>query len=991
MRRRLAVFWLALGLWLTGSAGFCLAEDNSPPPDIPLLTQRAEAGDPQAMVALGEAYLDGNGVKRDLDRAIRLFTPLARTNDANALYLLSFTLRERAKPGDLDEALRYAVAALSLVGQNKRLEFLQANIQSQLGFVYEKLGRFEEATVAYEAARRIFERKLGQNHPQVAGAYMNLANGLAGAGRQEESLAATDKALQFVTRLMGNDNELVANLYQNKALSLNSLARYSEALAALDQAQAIYLKLGGPESPHIADIFRNRSRTYNLLGRNEEALAAAQAALALYAKAPSPDQHTLAAAHGILGLAYQGLRRYEEARAEYRIAAKMTESQYGASHIEMMHPLINLGNVDDDLGQFESALTNYEKAYKIIRDTYGPDHLEAASMLARLGNTTGKLKRYDTALELGLQALLIQTDTISDDADNRRYTYRLLARTLEATGNRATAVFFAKQAVNAHQEIRARNSSLADEQRASLGGSFQSSYRLLTDLLLADGQFSEAQFVGGLLKQQEFYEFTRSGSGRSPANRDIEPGNLRLTDAEMKFWTGMQASMAPVHKIAAQMRALMGAREATGTALLEDQMRMRQLNAERDQAMQSFVASARNLIGVAESHKLLVQNEAFDYGQRYSEKIQADLRSMSPNTVLLQIMSLDDDLHFFVSAAGRETVYRKVQISRLELANKILAATTAVKNRDADAPTQLAGLYDELIRPIRPDLDAAVTASGADAPVLLLDLSGFLRYVPYAALYDGRHYLVEDFAPALYNPASSIEFAAMRRGKIKGAGFGVTKPYADFAPLPGAARELDAVFKIIDGKPKLDGDFNEKSLARALSAKPQILHIASHFRFRPGNETNSYLLLGNGDGLSLDQLRSEKQYQFRGTDLITLSACETALGGGAEGEEIESLGLLAQAKGASAVMSTLWQIADDSTATLMADFYDGLVNRDLDKARALRRAQLDLLRGTSAQQPQAQASRAMTVVEDTGSGAPATPPTSHPYYWAAFILMGNWM
>ncbi|WP_119272733.1 CHAT domain-containing tetratricopeptide repeat protein [Taklimakanibacter deserti] len=988
MRRRPAVFWLALGLWLTGSGTLSLAQDASPPPDIPGLTQRAEAGDAEAMIALGEAYLDGTGVKRDLDMAIRLFTPGAQANDANALYLLSFTLRERAKPGDLDQALLHAVAALSLARQRKGLEFVEANIQSQLGFIYERFGRFEEAVVAYEAARRIFERKLRQKHPQVAGAYMNLANGLAGAGRQEESLAATEKALQLVVRLMGNDSELTANLHQNKAISLISLARYSEALNALDQAQAIYLKLGGPESMRIADILRNRSRAYNLLGRNQEAIEAAQSALSLYNKAPSPDQRTLAAAHGILGLAYQGLRHYDDARREYRAAAEILEGQYGANHIEMMHPLINLGNVDDDLGQFENALTNYQKAFKIILDAYGPDHLEAASMVGRLGNTSRKLKRYDIALDYGLEALLIQTGATNADLDNQRYTFRMLARTLQAKGKRAAAVFFAKQAVNAHQEVRARNSSLSDELRATLGQSFQPSYYLLSELLLEDGQFSEAQFVGSLLKQQEFYEFTQKGNGRSPEDPEIEPGNIRLTEAELKFWTEMQASMAPALKIASDMRNLMGARETTGTLLPDQKARLQELKVKRDQAVAEFITSAHGLIDRAESENLLARKMAFDSGQRYAEKIQVDLRAMGPNTALLQIMSLEDGLYFFVSAAGRDTVQRKVPVSRSELARKVSAAVNAVRNRGDDAIPQLAGLYDQLIRPVRPDLDAAATRNGAEVPVLLLDLSGFLRYVPFAALHDGRHYLVEDFAPALYNPANPTKFTPLRRGRIKGAGFGVTREHPGFAALPGAARELTAVLDIVGGKPKLDDAFNEKSLAQALSAKIQILHIASHFRFRPGNETNSYLLLGNGDGLTLKQLRTQRQYRFRGTDLITLSACETALGGGAEGEEIESFGMLAQAKGASAVLSTLWQIADDSTAVLMTDFYDGLIKQGLDKARALRIAQLELIRGKA--EPTLQASRAMTVIDDA-SGETAAVPTAHPYYWSAFILMGNWM
>ncbi len=77
--------------------------------------------------------------------------------------------------------------------------------------------------------------------------------------------------------------------------------------------------------------------------------------------------------------------------------------------------------------------------------------------------------------------------------------------------------------------------------------------------------------------------------------------------------------------------------------------------------------------------------------------------------------------------------------------------------------------------------------------------------------------------------------------------------------------------------------------------------------------------MGTGGALTLASLRSDRDISFKGVDLLTLSACETARGGGSEGEEIESFGALAQAKGASAVMATLWQIADQSTARLMAD------------------------------------------------------------------------
>jgi CHAT domain-containing protein/tetratricopeptide (TPR) repeat protein len=987
MRRHLAVFWLALGLWLTGSGTLSLAQDASPPPDIPGLTQRAHAGDLGAMMALGEAYMEGNGVGRDLDAAIGWFANVAQTNDANALYQLSYALRERSNPGDLDLALHYGLAASERARKSMPPAY-QAGIQVQLGYVYDALNRFDEAIAAYEAARRLVERMANHNPLQIVAIYLNLANALASAGRQEESAAATDKAIGVLSTLPESNSDLMADLHTNKAISLISLARYGEALSSLDEALAIYAKYGGPDSPNAANVLKTKSRAYTLLARYQEAIESAQAALAIYGKAQTSDPKAIAQSRVMLGLAYQGQARYDIAREQYLAAAKILESTRGDDSIAMMHPLTNLGNVDDELGHYEDALQNYRRALALMIEVLGFDHPDVATMLGRLGNTSRKLKRYDAALDYGLEALLIQTGATNADVDNQRYTFRMLAHTLRAKGERAAAVFFAKQAVNAHQEVRARNSSLSDDLRAKLGQSFQPSYYLLSELLLEDGQFSEAQFVGSLLKQQEFYEFTQKGGGRSPEDPEIEPGSIRLTEAELKFWTDMRAAMAPALKIASDMRALMAARETTGTLLPEQQARLQGLKVKRDQAVEEFIASAHSLIDRAQSENLLVRKTAVDSGQRYAEKIQADLRAMGPNTVLLQIMSLEDGLYLFVSAAGRDTVQRKVPVTRPELARKVSAAVNAVRNRGDDAIAQLAGLYDQLIRPVRPDLDAAVTRNGAEVPVLLLDLSGFLRYVPFAALHDGRHYLVEDFAPALYNPANPTKFTPLRRGKIKGAGFGVTREHPGFAALPGAARELTVVLDIVGGKPKLDDAFNEKSLAQALSAKTQILHIASHFRFRPGNETNSYLLLGNGDGLTLKQLRTQRQYRFRGTDLITLSACETALGGGAEGEEIESFGMLAQAKGASAVLSTLWQIADDSTAVLMTDFYDGLIKQGLDKARALRIAQLELIRGKA--EPTLQASRAMTVIDDA-YGETAAVPTAHPYYWSAFILMGNWM
>jgi CHAT domain-containing protein len=135
--------------------------------------------------------------------------------------------------------------------------------------------------------------------------------------------------------------------------------------------------------------------------------------------------------------------------------------------------------------------------------------------------------------------------------------------------------------------------------------------------------------------------------------------------------------------------------------------------------------------------------------------------------------------------------------------------------------------------------------------------------------------------------------------------------------------------------------------------------------------------------------RDNKNLGLRHTDLLTLSACETGMSGSASnGREVDGLGTTAQMKGAKAVISSLWEVNDASTGELMGDFYkrwaDGAGK--VTKVEALRQAQLDLLLG-----------RVTPQSGKTGRGFASAKPEqnvpagyTHPYYWAPFVLMGNW-
>ena len=197
----------------------------------------------------------------------------------------------------------------------------------------------------------------------------------------------------------------------------------------------------------------------------------------------------------------------------------------------------------------------------------------------------------------------------------------------------------------------------------------------------------------------------------------------------------------------------------------------------------------------------------------------------------------------------------------------------------------------------------------------------------------------------------------------------------------------------------MDEQFTARAMRDMLLKHHTVIHIASHFRFQPGNEAGSFLLLGDGTRLSLSDLKTMPSL-FGGVQLLTLSACDTGIGDTVgDGTEIEGFGVLAQKKGAKAVVASLWPVADESTSKLMQEFYRFRQGSPrASKAEALRQAQLALLHGRGAPAGSAR-NRGVTLADPLSSGeksAPSFPidpntPFAHPYYWAPFFLMGNWL
>jgi CHAT domain-containing protein len=333
----------------------------------------------------------------------------------------------------------------------------------------------------------------------------------------------------------------------------------------------------------------------------------------------------------------------------------------------------------------------------------------------------------------------------------------------------------------------------------------------------------------------------------------------------------------------------------------------------------------------------------------------------------------------------------------------VFAFARALAGRDSEAHVQAQAqdLYNLLVAPIEKDLQ------GAHATTLVWSLDDVLRYVPLAALYDGKHYLVERYRNVLITTASVGNLKDKPEvHALRGAAMGVSNDYDGLGELKAVPAELASVVHTdktpgshgpIPGTILLNESFTASAMRALLDEHPALVHIASHYVFQVGDDTKSYLLLGGKDTggqgfhLTLADLRDDQRMDFKGTELLTLSACETAAASNdSDGREIDGLGITAQRKGAKAVLATLWQVDDTSVGVLMALFYKLWVTTPgMTKAEALQQAQLALLRGTTeiADTTPGPTARGLGI---GASKQQAAAKYGNPYYWAPFILIGNW-
>jgi len=563
------------------------------------------------------------------------------------------------------------------------------------------------------------------------------------------------------------------------------------------------------------------------------------------------------------------------------------------------------------VSQFREALQSWEQALQIYREI-GDRQGEAAS-LGNLGIAYRSLGQYEKAIEYHQQSLAIAKEI--GDRQGEALSLNNLGAAYRDNQQPLEAIKHLEASLTIYIEIRR---GLSRDDRKQFLASNERTVITLAEVLIQQNQPEKA------------FEWLNLATTADLADYD------RLINAQVKN----PAAQAALDKWKANNKNL-------------QEMRQQLQNKHSDELaieIRQFEAQ--------------VNKEGETIGQKYPEVAElfettttdiAQLRqNIAPDTLVIQPVPLRDKVALFLVTREKLIVIQS-DTKAVEF-NQIVSQyrSQLADRRNADTFVTGGKLYEILIRPIESQISASSPKN------IAIIATGQLRYIPFETLYDEKtdQYLLQKY-PIHYLTRISTAIAptTSRNNTLKIMAFANPKPTQQ--TLEGAEKEVDSISKTFPGSEKYFGTEATLDIFKKRASLFPILHLATHGCFEPkgcanlGMQANT-ILFANSQQYPIAEAAL---LGLENTELITLSACQTAKEANAEGQEISGLAYVLERAGAKSVIASLWSAEDGTTADIMIQFYQNL-QKGMTKTESMRQAKLSNI-------------------------------NSHPFFWSPFILIGD--
>ncbi len=845
------------------------------------------------------------------------------------------------------------------------------------GTSYAQLSQFRPALRFFEDALSLAQ-KLGDERAQAP-----LETSVGGVndvlGEITKSLQHYERARVLATRLRAPDIE--GSVLNNIGKLYNDAGDFQQALDYYLRALPLFVDT----PPRRAIALNNIGVAYSSLGEPERALDYLQQSLEVLKIAS--DRSAEALTLNNIGYAYDHLTKYKEALDYYNQSRAMSQ-KIGNRSLEAQ-TLDLLGATYSHMGQPDKALELHQQSLEIQRTTKNIRR-EALSH-GNLGHVYTLLGKPEKALDHFNQALAIFRNI--NDLNNAAIFLEGRARAQQKLGNLAEARKDIEESLSLIETVRARSGS--QTLRVSYLASREKAYELYVDLLMQfHAKDPSAQHDAEALQASE------RGRARSllellnEAPADIEQGvGVDLVRREREI---RQAINAKAQRLI-QLRAQNGSRQEIETFDKE----IRTLEDEYQQVQVAIRKASPAYAALTQPQPLALK------------EIQ---QLLEPNTVLLEYSLGDersylwavtqDSLKTFALPKGEEIKKLAQDVYQLLTARSVtksLETPAQRQERIAQADKQFQQASAELSRMI-----LAPVAAELGTKRLVVVADGALQYVPFSALpVSSQRPLILDHelvslpsasslaiqrqtlanrkpAPktlaVIADPVFSSNDSRFKSGATSGTGDGTR--IIEHGPagsgggplivrrLPFTRQEADQILAVAPGRSNLRAvDFRaNRSIATSGElSNYRYVHFATHGYLDTSRAGLSAIVLSLVDEQGKPQdgfLRTHDIYNLKlPAELVVLSACETGLGKEVKGEGLEGLTRGFMYAGARRVVVSLWNVNDKATAGLMQHLYVGMLKNKKTPAAALRDAQIRMLRVNQWQSP---------------------------YYWAGFVLQGEW-
>ena len=669
----------------------------------------------------------------------------------------------------------------------------------------------------------------------------------------------------------------------------------------------------------------------------------------------------------------QGLGYFLQARA--RLDQAQAQLDQADSSIKVLG-LHGLGDTLQAIGDLETAESVYAEGLALAK-AQGLTQ-EQASLLRSLGRLTQRRGQSETALDYYQQAVAVTSDPLQQaQAQVDKFSLLLETQAWDEVGSLvqplssqlkalppSRASLYA-QAGFAHRLIQTQQAGAVPTAAALLGTTVQQAQTL-------GDRYAEAYAMGYLANA---YETTQQWDSAKALTEDalLIAQILNANDIAYQWQWQLGRILKAQNKsddaIAAYKTAFQSLQSLRYdlAAIAPDQQFSFRESVEpvyreyvdlllRPEAGPERLQQAREVI---ESLQIAELNNFFRSACIEEQAVALDEVDQTNAAVIYPIL-LSDRIEVVVSLPDQPLQHHSAPVSREQVDETLLTLQRNLVRPFVTAEAKSAGeeIYSWLVRPIESDL----RQSAVDTLVFVLD--GSLRSVPMSVLYDGDRYLIENYSVAL---TPGLQLTAPRPLQQQGfatlAG-GLTEARDGFSALENVGLELEKIEATVPSQVLLDERFTSTAFRERVEALSYpVVHLATHGQF--SSRAEDTFILAWDRRLNVNEissiLRTGDQTRRTPIELLILSACQTAAG-----DDRAALGLagVAVRAGARSTIASLWNLDDASGAFLVGNLYDQLISPETSKAEALRQAQLTLLND---------------------------PDYRAPYFWAAFVLVGNWL